>query len=366
MNKPVVVLFSGGLDSLAGLLHAREKYGPENTLALYCDVGHRYAEKEIAAVRTICRRMLQEFKIERRLTLTDMEASAERNAIIPYRNSYFILLAAMHTPPEGGTVIIANVIQGETSTWDRRSEFNEAMQNLLEFADPRRVKIEVPHSRKTKTEIVKYIVDHGSTDLIFDTVGCYTEGEGNCGECNSCFRSWVAMTNADISSPERRFKKNPLDWEEGIRGYVKRMVSGEYEQVRVDETFAALAKMDVLDKYRNEIYAIDLDGTLADTGPGKFSADMLSADIQQVYREATPIQKNIDRVNKLYDEGSIIIIHTARFSEDRDLTEKWLADHNVKYHRLALNKIRADFYVDDKNLSVEKFIEEIKVRRYAR
>lgn len=355
MTPYCVTLFSGGLDSLAALLFARETYGPENTLALYCDVGHRYAGKEIAAVKRICGKLDQKYIVERRLTLTDMEAPSEQNAIIPYRNSFFILLAAMHTPPEGGIVGIANVIVGETSTWDRRATFNTAMQNLLGFADPRKISLVVPHSGKTKTEIVRYIVDHGGTDLVFDTVGCYSEGEGNCGACNSCFRSYIALTNADIPCPERRFKKNPLDWEEGIRGYVNRMVSGQYEQVRVDETFSALAKAGVLDRYLGKTYAVDLDGVIADTVPGKFAPTVTSEEVTEVYRAARPNVEVINRVNKLYDEGNVIIIHTARYLEDEDLTKTWLAEYGVRFHRLVLGKPKADYYVDDKGLSVGDF-----------
>lgn len=356
MSAQVVILFSGGLDSLAALLWAREIYGSKNILALYCDIGHRYAAKEIAAVEKICDKLNQKYKIERRLTLADMEASPEQNAIIAYRNSFFILLAAMHTPSEGGIVGIANVIVGETSTWDRRATFNTAMQNLLGFADPRKISLIVPHSGKTKTEIVKYIVDDGGTDLIFDTVGCYSEGEGNCGACNSCFRSYIALVNADIPSPERRFKENPLEWEEGIRGYVNRMVSGEYEQVRVDETFIALAKVGVLDRYLGKTYAIDLDGVLADTMPGKFNPTMTSEEVVEVYKTALPNRKIINKVNKLYDEGNVIIIHTARYPEDEELTNAWLEKYGVKYHRLVLGKPRADYYVDDKNLNVEEIM----------
>jgi len=355
ITKPVVVLFSGGLDSLSALIFAREIYGPENVLALYCDVGQRYANKEISAVEDICKMLKQNYVIERRLFLGDLELPPEQNAIIPYRNSVFILLAAIHTPPEGGTVIIENIVVGETSTWDRRLEFNIKMQELLKVADPRRIELKIPHANKTKSEVVTYLKHHTSEKIILRTIGCYSEGDKNCGECNSCFRAFIAMVNADIPNPERRFSKNPVEWTEGIQRYVTRMLSGKYEQVRVDETFRALSILGILKDYIKETYAIDLDGTLTDTGPEKFTKDMSPEEVRDVYYKAVPIKKNINIVNNLYDSGNVIIIHTSRYEEDRGLTINWLKENNVKYHHLVLGKPRADHYVDDKNMSIQEF-----------
>ena len=40
----------------------------------------------------------------------------------------------------------------------------------------------------------------------------------------------------------------------------------------------------------------------------------------------------------------------------REITEKWLHKNNVKYTRLEFGKPNADYYVDDKNLSIKEFI----------
>jgi 7-cyano-7-deazaguanine synthase len=350
-----VVLFSGGVDSLACLLWSLETYGADNVTALYCNIGQRYAQKEVSAVRGICKQLNVSLTIETRLTLSDCELPPELNAIIPYRNSFFILLAGLHLPEEGGIVCLQNIIVGETSTWDRRPEFNDAMQNLLNYADPRRVKLKVPHQGKTKTEILSYLKEKVPVEVILQTVGCYTDGEGNCGACNSCFRSFTAMINAGIPAPERRYNQNPLNWEEGIQRYVDRMVRGEYEQSRVDETFRALATVGVLHKYLGKTYAIDLDGVIADTGPEKFNPTMSDEEVVKVYRQAKPNQTIITKINKLYDEGNVIFIHSSRYESDRELTEQWLAKNDVKYHRLILDKLRADYYIDDKNLSLQIF-----------
>ena len=40
----------------------------------------------------------------------------------------------------------------------------------------------------------------------------------------------------------------------------------------------------------------------------------------------------------------------------RLITEKWLLKNNVKYHSLMFGKPNADYYVDDKNISIDEFV----------
>jgi uncharacterized HAD superfamily protein len=64
------------------------------------------------------------------------------------------------------------------------------------------------------------------------------------------------------------------------------------------------------------------------------------------YANAKPIPEIIEKINKLYENGHTIVIHTARFKEDVEVTRRWLKFHRVRYHRLITEKFRADIYVD--------------------
>lgn len=58
-----------------------------------------------------------------------------------------------------------------------------------------------------------------------------------------------------------------------------------------------------------------------------------------------------DKVNSLYEnKDNFIVIYTARSSTIRYETEKELLKLGIKYHALVMDKIRADIYIDDKNL----------------
>jgi len=88
------------------------------------------------------------------------------------------------------------------------------------------------------------------------------------------------------------------------------------------------------------VIAIDLDGTLVNKGK--------------------PIKKIINIVNKLYEKkDTIVIIHTSRNSTIRERTIEYLKILGVNYHLLVMDKLRADYYLDDKNISIKEF-EEIE------
>ena len=86
------------------------------------------------------------------------------------------------------------------------------------------------------------------------------------------------------------------------------------------------------------IYAVDIDGTLTedDTNPENWFR----------YADMKPIRENIAKINDLYMKGEKIILYTSRYEEDREVTVSWLKINGVKYHRLIMDKFRADIYVD--------------------
>jgi len=58
-----------------------------------------------------------------------------------------------------------------------------------------------------------------------------------------------------------------------------------------------------------------------------------------------------EKVNKLYEKPyNHIVIHTARSEFIRDETVAELTRLGIRYHSLVMNKVRADIYVDDKNV----------------
>ena len=79
------------------------------------------------------------------------------------------------------------------------------------------------------------------------------------------------------------------------------------------------------------------------------------------YELAIPIKKNINKINKLYDNGNTIVYWTARGSvTGKDwcgVTKAQLESWGAKHHDLKLGKPHFDLYVCDKSISASAFFE---------
>ena len=79
---------------------------------------------------------------------------------------------------------------------------------------------------------------------------------------------------------------------------------------------------------------------------------------QEARDKAQPIQENIDKINKLYDEGNTIVYWTARGSRKQinweELTKQQLDSWGAKYHELKVDKPFYDLFIEDKALRIEE------------
>ncbi len=106
------------------------------------------------------------------------------------------------------------------------------------------------------------------------------------------------------------------------------------------------------------IYVFDIDGTIC------------TKNKDEDYESSVPLKKRIKTINKLYDDGNTIIMHTARgmgrFNNNPQkaiekfytLTSNQLNEWGVKYHQLFLGKPAGDVYVDDKGIKDEKYFRD--------
>ena len=93
-------------------------------------------------------------------------------------------------------------------------------------------------------------------------------------------------------------------------------------------------------------FCFDIDGVIA----------TLVKDLE--YEKAAPINNTIGLINKLYELGHRIIMFTARGTmtkkDWRSLTKQQIESWGVYYHELKFGKPAADYYIDDKMISVPK------------
>lgn len=95
--------------------------------------------------------------------------------------------------------------------------------------------------------------------------------------------------------------------------------------------------------------------------------DTISTTVNRDFENSKPITKVIDKVNLLHDKGWKIVLYTARGQKScktieemhekyEGVTRKWLEKHGVKYDELLFGKPNADYYVDDKAMSISDFL----------
>jgi hypothetical protein len=80
-----------------------------------------------------------------------------------------------------------------------------------------------------------------------------------------------------------------------------------------------------------KVIAIDFDGIIND-------------------KDDNPIISNVGKVNKVFeDRDNFIVIYTARSRSIYHSTYNLLVSHGVRFHALVMEKMRADFYIDDRS-----------------
>lgn len=88
---------------------------------------------------------------------------------------------------------------------------------------------------------------------------------------------------------------------------------------------------------------IDLDGTIC-TEEKTYSRSL-----------AKPKEGAAENIGRLFEEGHIIIIYSARTWMEYEMTVEWLSKNNIKYHQLIMGKPIGDLWIDDRAISFENW-----------
>lgn len=76
------------------------------------------------------------------------------------------------------------------------------------------------------------------------------------------------------------------------------------------------------------------------------------------YKDAFPIKENIQKINKLYDDGNSIVYWTARGTTTKicwkEITLSQLKEWGVKFHELKFGKPPYDLMICDKSKRIEE------------
>lgn len=80
------------------------------------------------------------------------------------------------------------------------------------------------------------------------------------------------------------------------------------------------------------------------------------------YNNAVPLEKRINKINQLYDQGHVIIYWTARGTMTGinwfNITLEQLNNWGCKFNELRMNKPNYDLFIDDKNINDKEYFSD--------
>jgi 7-cyano-7-deazaguanine synthase in queuosine biosynthesis len=238
-DEPMVVLFSGGLDSRIHLHWAQQQ--TSNITTLYVNFGHKYAKMEMEAAKA-CVEPMGIPLIIRDIPLMDVE---QEDSYLPLRNLYLLQLCTIYADN-----IVFGMLYNESPP-DKRPKFVRKMESLLNsqfqekqyYYRSRSIRILTPFQYQTKTEMLRWYIQNAldAEEEAKKTIGCYSP-EGHCGRCISCFNRWIAFTNNGL---RESYRYPPYKWA------VEQLVFGKKKR----QSLTALSALWFKRYYIAEIYS---------------------------------------------------------------------------------------------------------------
>lgn len=214
MNQPVVVIYSGGMDSFT-LLHLARAQG-RTVHALSFNYGQRHV-RELDCARSVC----AELGIDHRLvditsihqllqgsSLTGEEPVPEghyadtsmKSTVVPNRNMILLSLAVGQAVSIGAGEVWYGAHGGDHAIYpDCRPEFVEQMNKVCQVANYEPVSIVAPFLHADKSEILEQGLE---MNLDYSrTWTCYNGRDRACGRCGSCVERLEAFAAHNLQDP---------------------------------------------------------------------------------------------------------------------------------------------------------------------
>jgi len=201
-----IVLLSGGLDSTVCLKKTVDEGNA--LLALTFDYGQKAAKKELAAARSICRKLKVKHQsvnlrwlgklgnsallannpkvpqLDEGADKKDLQKAA-RDVWVANRNGVFINIGAAFAEGMGCESVVAGFNRDEAELFpDNSVQYLAAANTALRFSTLSGVSVASYTAYLSKNEILKLGMDiKAPLDLIWY---CYLGGQSPCGRCQSC------------------------------------------------------------------------------------------------------------------------------------------------------------------------------------
>ena len=220
----VVVLCSGGMDSVAALYDAAEIH--EVTAAISFHYGAKHNDREIPFAKwhadhlgiphiTVPLAFIgEQFESDLlqkggEIPKGHYEEETMKKTVVPFRNGIMLSIAGGFAESKGAHGLVIAAHSGDHAIYpDCREDFLSAMADAIRLGTYARVEVMRPFVTMTKTEIARR--GHNLGVDFSQTWSCYVGGEVQCGECGTCVERREAFLLAGILDPTPYLATPPL------------------------------------------------------------------------------------------------------------------------------------------------------------
>jgi len=223
-RRNVVVLVSGGIDSVTALYAARESY--DIAAALSFRYGAKHEAREVPFARWHAAHLAvphivvdlpfiaEHFDSHllaggQEIPKGHYEEDTMRQTVVPFRNGIFLSIAAGFAESTGADGLVIAAHTGDHAIYpDCREGFMQSMADAIRLGTYAKTGLLRPFIGGTKAEIVTrgaaLGIDYGRT------WSCYVGGERHCGECGTCVERREAFLLAGVADPTDYASLAPL------------------------------------------------------------------------------------------------------------------------------------------------------------
>ena len=211
----VVVLCSGGMDSVTALHWARREHDVVAAVSFDYGAKHNHRELPLAAeqaARLGVRHEVIRLDFVNRLFASDLlksggeipeghyAAENMRQTVVPFRNAIMLSIACGLAESRGAEGLVIAAHTGDHTIYpDCREEFMQAMAKAMRLGTYAGVRLLRPFIALSKGQIV---AEGARLGVDFArTWSCYKGGAVHCGKCGTCVERREAFLQAGIADP---------------------------------------------------------------------------------------------------------------------------------------------------------------------
>jgi 7-cyano-7-deazaguanine synthase len=223
-RQSVVVLLSGGMDSVTAFYDAAERY--EIRAALSFHYGAKHNDREIAFAAQHCARA----SVVHRVVPLDFvgeffqsnllrgggeipkghyEAETMKQTVVPFRNGIMLSIAAGFAESVEAQALVIAAHAGDHAIYpDCREDFMRSMADAIRLGTYAEIEVLRPFIAMSKADIARRGHELG-VDFA-QTWSCYVGGAVHCGECGTCVERREAFLLAGVADPTAYVSEAPL------------------------------------------------------------------------------------------------------------------------------------------------------------